>query len=481
MPTFFEILDDLKSELTRRRPDLDVSPGTVLHDLLATYSFALERLYSEVDTRVLLRSLDFAANFSSEELDKFAESFGVSRTRGTHALGSVTFRMRTIPDRPIFIPSGFRVSTVKGVIFETLTPVTLSIDTLIFNTRTGFYEVTVPIRCLSEGSIGNVPANSITVPEYEIVGLSVTNYTPTSGGTDSESNSSLIERIKTKLKGSNLGTKFGYLQLLRPYSTEIQVIGPREKEMTRDEYGGCIDIYLRSGVESLVEGETETVTSANLSELNSRGYKMRFQPVMEVRRVTVTRTDQSGQTVIYEPSFDLVHDYGIYAKSVRAFDRVRLIDFLLQEGDVLSIDYTFNLTVNQVQELLDRDENKIIGVDVLVRDFFVCYIRLSETAPSIKVTFEYRYRPEVVIDNVKRTIVDYVNTKPVGSRLSLSDLVNVIEDVEGVDYVVVENLLFERRFEWESSFLRVGEESLELNRTLYFKTNIDLISLTAIR
>lgn len=474
MPTFFEILDDLKEELSRRRPDLDVSPGTVLHDLLATYSFALERLYNEVDTRVLLRSLDFAENFSNEELDKFAESFGVSRARGAHAFGSVTFRMRTIPDRPIFIPSGFKVSTPEGVVFETQASVTLSLGTLVFNTQTGFYEVTVPIRCLSEGTLGNVPANSITIPEYEIVGLSVINYAPTSGGTDSESNSSLIERVKTKLKGSNLGTKNGYLQLLRPYSAEIQVIGPREREMMRDEYGGCLDIYLRSVVEGSVEGETVVVTGDNINELSSQGYKLKFQPVVEIRRVTVTRQED-----VYTPEFVLYRDYGLFSKSPKASDRVRL-NFLLQVGDVISVDYSFNLTVNQVQEMLDRDENRIIGIDTLVRDFFICHVRLSEIAPSIKTTFEYRYRPLEVINSIKSAVSDFVNTKQAGSKLSLSDLVNVIENVEGVDYVVVENLLFEKRFEWESGFSKVEGETLELGRIFYFKTSPDLIGLTVV-
>jgi phage-related baseplate assembly protein len=99
------------------------------------------------------------------------------------------------------------------------------------------------------------------------------------------------------------------------------------------------------------------------------------------------------------------------------------------------VDVTYNSTVAEIQKVLDREENKILGLDIMVREAWPLNFSIS-----CSLTYLPGYSPTTVQQDVKKTLYSYVKNLPLGSKVNRSDIINVIEDVSGVDAVI--NLQF---------------------------------------
>jgi uncharacterized phage protein gp47/JayE len=163
--------------------DVDKTEGSLIYDALAPVALELAQAYVELDN---ILQIVFAQTSYGEWLDKRAAEFGIYRKTGTKATGQVKF---TGTDGTV-IPAGTIVQTEAALQFQTIAEVTISGGIATAN-----------IEALEIGSTYNVPANTITILPVSIVGItSVTNESPTTGGTNDEDDTSLLNRLLIKVQ-----------------------------------------------------------------------------------------------------------------------------------------------------------------------------------------------------------------------------------------------------------------------------------------
>ena len=117
--------------------------------------------------------------------------FGITPEPPASASGAVTFSLSAPATSDIPLGTGITLATSGGVQFTTTESATLA---------SGTTSVSITVTAQNPGSSGNTPSGSIT----EIITslpypLSVTNPSPTSGGTNAESVSSTLSRMDTYL------------------------------------------------------------------------------------------------------------------------------------------------------------------------------------------------------------------------------------------------------------------------------------------
>ncbi len=122
----------------------------------------------------------FVDTATGSSLDKVAQYIGIRRTPAQKAEALVLFT----GDDETEVPSGFVVSTTDGVEFET-------VDSGVIDAG----EVSLTVKAVEPGTLGNVPANTITEPLEALEGLSeATNPDPAEGGLDQETDQELRGR-----------------------------------------------------------------------------------------------------------------------------------------------------------------------------------------------------------------------------------------------------------------------------------------------
>ena len=167
--------------------DIDKTEGGFAHDF--TRPAALEKAE-------LLISINEAIQIFFPEwsyagyLDKLAASSGLTRKEATAASGVLTI---TGAEGTVF-PVGFRFCTpstaiVPNVEFEATESATIDSSGT----------TTIRVTCIEKGTVGNVPANSITLMSSPIGGVvSITNEAEITGGTETETDDALRARIIEK-------------------------------------------------------------------------------------------------------------------------------------------------------------------------------------------------------------------------------------------------------------------------------------------
>ncbi|WP_322902958.1 baseplate J/gp47 family protein [Paenibacillus campi] len=200
--------------------DIDKSEGSFMWDAGAPVAFMLSE--AAIWAQELLRR-GFAStaastddSYRSEELDLRAAEHGLTRRAAVAAVGMIRFTGepgKTVPASTVVSTPADDVSGEASQEYATTAAVTL--------TASGIGDV--PIRALIAGKSGNVAAGTITILSTAINGgISVTNPAAITGGTDIETDTSLLERFYAKVRNQGTsGNKAQYMQ----WASEIAGVG----------------------------------------------------------------------------------------------------------------------------------------------------------------------------------------------------------------------------------------------------------------
>lgn len=200
--------------------DIDKSEGSFIWDAQAPVAFMLSE--AALWAQELLRR-GFASTVASDrpdirsaELDLRTAEHGITRREAVASSGSVVFTGKpgtTVPAGTYVATPADEGSGESSVEYVTTSGVMLS------DLGTG----TAPIRAVTPGSNGNVPAGVIQLMMTSVSGVtSVTNPEPTRSGTDTESDQSLLERFYAKVRSQGTsGNKAQYMQ----WANEIAGVG----------------------------------------------------------------------------------------------------------------------------------------------------------------------------------------------------------------------------------------------------------------
>ena len=263
--SFSEIVSSMIRRLSLSQPNLDTKPGTVSRDLfIDPVADEVAKLYSALNVISEKQSLTTAVG---SDLEKLAANFGISRGTGSAAGGTVLFVTNSLV-ADISIPNGTIVTSRSGINFRTIGNYVMSVadKNRLASNATRFrralniaglnsiYALEVPIQAERPGSRGNVSSLQITRTGLQ-ANASVINLVATTGGSNSERDSSFKARILSVFSGANIGTDFGYRNALLGLEGVLDalVVGPGNSLMLRD---GTETIALEDGTSRILSSGT---------------------------------------------------------------------------------------------------------------------------------------------------------------------------------------------------------------------------------
>lgn len=166
-------------------PDLDMSEGGHAWNMTRPTALVIAELCEFVLPEVI--KLIFPEWSYGEFLDGHAKARGITRRPAAYANGEITItgaEKTEIPAGSLF--STAAINDEPSVDYETLETVVIP----------GSGTVTAAVRCTQAGIIGNATAGAIEIVSSRLTGITgVANTTGIIGGTEEESDESLIERI----------------------------------------------------------------------------------------------------------------------------------------------------------------------------------------------------------------------------------------------------------------------------------------------
>lgn len=206
--SFESILDRM---LERIPSDMDKREGSIIYDALAPEALELARVYVGLDS---ILNLVFAKTTYGQYLDYLARSHGVERKLAEKAMGKVQ-----IVGTPNFY--------IQKPVEITLVINDLSLKFTVVDENKNPVDVVIPatgkcecyLLCNTAGTVGNISANSIEFYEY-VPGVDVISNTEAfEGGTEEETDSSLLQRLLEKVKNPpSSGNKNDYIRWAKEIS-----------------------------------------------------------------------------------------------------------------------------------------------------------------------------------------------------------------------------------------------------------------------
>lgn len=440
--TAAQFRETLRREILSRADDYDVGFGPIRDIVIDPVASVLEQQNDRIREVSLLISLLNPDSLDDEDVDAFVANEGLRRIQGSRAVTNLTFFTTTVdtsgPD--IVVQQGYPVATRpdqqtgETITFVTTEPATLVVASAssFFNIDTQRFELTVPARATVGGTIGNVASNRIQRTLRPLVGFAgVTNVRPSTGGRGRETNRQLIERYLLTVRGTDISTATGVQRFIRnrfPTVTDTAVVFGNNPLLTRaDATTGAVDVYIQ-GSQSVTR--TEIVEFVGLNQF----IPLSFPPVQSVVSVT------SGATTYVEGAdFVVVQDTTDNSGSTRGSDGIRFLSTASSPpagGDAVTVVYASNQLVRDIQNLLDDDDQRVFGRDLLVR-----------RGQDVPVIIEARLRVEAgfngstVTGAVQSALLDFVNGLQFGANVEESDLQGEVRRVTGVDNFLIDRLV----------------------------------------
>ena len=163
---------------------------------------------------------------SGLELDQWVGQFAFGRLQGSYAEGEVTLTVTNVAAATLNIPLGSQFYTTPGLAGQNQTLYFSSTQAVTL--AAGQYSCTIPVRCTTVGTAGNVPPDSITSQSAALGASTVTNLAAMTGGTNTETDAQLRQRFQDTFLRNISGTRDWYINLALQNNnvSRVAVYGP---------------------------------------------------------------------------------------------------------------------------------------------------------------------------------------------------------------------------------------------------------------
>jgi uncharacterized phage protein gp47/JayE len=464
-----EIIQDLVNAIKARDQAIETGYGPVKDIVIDPVSQVARELYLQVKHVFDVEFLANAELMSIEELDLLGESLGIKRKGPLQAVGSVFFFTANKPVNDIVVAAGMPVTTTPvagSVLFQSFlttrsTTFFAASSDAFFNPTSGVFEFEVPIRALTPGQNGNVAAGTIRTLQRQQSGISgVINKSSTTGGRDTETNADYARRIRLALLGTDRGTVNGLRRFALNDERVIDslVVQAGDPLLKRTEsVAGAIDVYIL-GEEPTIDQQPDTFTGLDIF--------FRNEPLVfptPVSQVTAAIVGVLTEGVHFFIDRDVILDGSADARNLLRWNRGAA--GLPSPGESLTIEYTYDKLIQDLQNQLSKPENDILA-DVLFRRSTQVDITLSVTIKAVSDV-----NLSTLQDQIHSEIREFVNTRGLGESIVPSDLDVVIRSVPGVDFVFLPFTVLDRVGSTESGtvviakneFAQISDTSITLN------------------
>ena len=428
-----ELIQDLVNAIKDRDIAIETGFGPVKDIVIDPVSLVAREMYLQIKRVFDIQFLKNAEIMSVEELDLLGESLGIKRKGPQAAVGSAFFLTSKKPTSDITVPAGSPVATspVAGsATFQSFVTTRTTVffaasSDAFFNPASGAFEFEVPIKALSPGKEGNVAPGTIRTLQRQIGGVaSIINKSSTNGGRDQETNVEYARRIQLALLGTERGTVNGLRRfgLSDERVIDALVVQSGDPLLIRTEsVAGAVDVYIL-GEEPTIDQQPDTYTGLDIFFRNE---PLVFPSPVSSVIGNIVGTLTEGTHYFIER--DVVLDGSSRARNLLRWNRGATGLPALGEG--LTIEYTYDKLIQDLQTLLEKPENDVLA-DVLFRRSTQVDITMAATIKAVAdvsiATLE---------SQIRSAIREFINTRGLGESIIPSDLDVVIRGVPGVDFV----------------------------------------------
>lgn len=391
-------------------------------------------------------SLEDINDYISADIDLLAQNVDLTRKAATNSSGYIRFYFREFAAVTIEKSTQVQTSDETPIIFQTVEKVLDRTPT--YDSDLGLYYVEVGASSIETGIINNVGIGSInvlTVSNASVV--KVSNPAAFSGGKDKESDSDFIDRIKLGYTGRELATSYGLEKFLLEYTalSDVYVVSPPNSSLVRCS-AGAVDAYVRNTKNLYQFIDTFAYAGSGEAYVD---ILLTHHPVDTISSVIYTPTaglPTPITTYVLEKSYT-----STYRNSTRANEYVRITGPPAGPGAIV-VTYLYDYTFTIINSTLERPENEILALDLLVK-------RADEVAVNLNITltlygeyntasgrddFETRLNTgESSFFNGGVFDGERYNAKNISEDIDESDIVVMIGNMDEVDLIDLDNTSIE--------------------------------------
>lgn len=468
METVDQIRLKLETIMKEENPSIDLSPGSVLSELLTKLTAAAQYdIRNQINTiaqaSTVKAVLDAADDTYEPVVDNLASNYDTYRNQGQKATGKIKVFVRE--SKRYFVPDGL-IFQQPNLLFNYLTTASYTASTspigndIELKKQNELYYFIVDVEAEQVGVDNNVAngtkfalSNTTSLPEF----VDAEAYGTFSSGQTQETDKELISRFKTGLSVKNLVSPYAIESVLKDqYSgfKAVSVVGSGDVELKRNTnnlFGinipGKADVYVRtSNVINTVAVQltgTKQVGGEYDGKWKITVGKDEFPGFYRVASIIQSQGDylgtQSFVKVIYGLDLtgeDRTNDI-TNAKDAR-FTKYQTAEVYFEypsanSTELFDVTLTGMPDIDSIQDLFINDSKRIVCADYLVKAVAPCSV-------SVYLKVVRKSATDVIdVESIKKDIFSYINNIPFGESLDISTLIDICHNynIKRVDLPVI--------------------------------------------
>lgn len=247
-------------------PTLDLTPGTVIRDLVIRLYAHLEvRMQEQIDTALIANSLlEISKNpnvIDEVQVDRLLSNYNITRSSGNTATGKLRLFFTDSTTTVIDATTSITINDVvfqptQGYILVNAANYTAGANQRLLTASGATYTAVIDITAVEPGSIANQRSGALVSAISPSPGTFISARADADlvGGADAEDNVALLAKLKTGVVGKVFGGREHIRAKLKdkyPGILDVGCVGFLDPEMRRDlvngvHVGGRIDLFVKS-------------------------------------------------------------------------------------------------------------------------------------------------------------------------------------------------------------------------------------------
>lgn len=259
----------VKNIITQNDPDIDVSEGSGVTDILINPLSNVLGYYQTIlqELQNFLSVVDLTT-LSKEDLDAIASTFLLTRRSGSLATGYVKIGFSSAIN--LTVQKGQQFKTSDGKLFQTIREYSITAGQMSLNVENNYFITgAIPIEAMESGddyTIGPDEINEVVNPTFSY--LKVFNPNSFSRGVDDETNETFYERLVNSATSDTSLSKLSFKKIISDHYDikDLDVKGFGDVEMVRDiNYDGVdFDDYEKLDFFGKVQGDDTLPQNQNI-------------------------------------------------------------------------------------------------------------------------------------------------------------------------------------------------------------------------
>lgn len=391
----------IQDDISALNAGYDVLSGPIKDLCVNPEATQLNYLEGQISYASKLLSLDNASELDPVDVDAFGGNFGLKRGLGTYAHGQVLFERTSAPTSDLAIPAGsivYLTGTSKAYTTDKSVTMYASLAPTYYNAYRGRWGVVAQITASNQGTDYNTAAGTIQTLGSTISGInSCYNPSDVTGGVDLATNTEYANSLKMVLGGSDRSSPGGCIaEVVKtfPGLLSVSVLQGSDALITRMATGVPRDIC--------ISGFVGTQTSQGFTVTASGGQIFSSQPVLQILGVFNQTT---GALYSSGSDYTLEKDTGAESGSIYAEDSLYIPSGSNIPGQTITVVYTYNQSVVDLQAFYDTPKNTILGTDIMAREGKAVPIYLG-----IQMSALPGYDYSTLQDSVSEYLLNELNT-----------------------------------------------------------------------